>query len=73
MISVNTKLVEPVLAPGQVLSGFVLRKMISAKPVYIRPSMEILAPESLALQWVRQVINTSLLYRAQLIEMRWLD
>ena len=50
VISVNNKLVEPVLAPGQVLNGFVFWKMIGAKAVYVRPSKEILAPESLAIQ-----------------------
>ena len=43
---------EPVLAPGQLLNGFVFQKMIGAKAVYVRPSKEILAPESLAIQWV---------------------
>ena len=42
LLSVHFKLIVPTLAPGQSLSGFVLQKIFKDKPVYIRPSRQIL-------------------------------
>ena len=37
LMPVHSRLMAPVLAPGQVLSGFLLHKVFKDKPVYIRP------------------------------------
>ena len=42
LMSVHYKLIAPTLAPGQSLWGFVLQKIFKDKPVYIRPSRQIL-------------------------------
>ena len=42
LLSVHFKLLPPTLAPGQSLSGFVLQKIFKDKPLYIRPSRQIL-------------------------------
>ena len=45
VMSVHCRLMAPVLAPGQTLSGFMLQKVFKDKPVYIRPMREILPME----------------------------
>jgi hypothetical protein len=42
LMSVHFKLIAPTLAPGQSLPGFVLQKIFKDKPVYVRPSRQIL-------------------------------
>ena len=43
VMSVHSRLMAPVLVPGQTLSGFLLQKVFKDKPVYVRPIREILA------------------------------
>ena len=45
LMPVHSRLMAPVLAPGQVLSGFLLHKVFKDKPVYIRPMRTILDME----------------------------
>ena len=45
LMPVHSKLLPPHLAPGQQLSGFMLQKVFKDKPVYIRPSRQILEPQ----------------------------
>lgn len=47
VMSVHSRLMAPVLAPGQALSGFLLQKVFKDKPVYIRPMRDILPIEPL--------------------------
>ena len=42
LMRVHSRLMAPVLAPGQVWSGFLLHKVFKDKPVYIRPMRTIL-------------------------------
>lgn len=42
LASVHTKLLPATLAPGQTLDGVVMHRLFKAKPVYIRPSVQIL-------------------------------
>lgn len=42
LLSVHFKLLPPTLAPGQLFTGFVLQKIFKDKPIYIRPSRQIL-------------------------------
>ena len=42
VMSVHCRLLPPILAPGQALSGFLLQKVFKDKPVYVRPMREIL-------------------------------
>ena len=45
VMSVHSRLMAPILAPGQALSGFLLQKVFKDKPVYVRPMREILPME----------------------------
>ena len=47
LMSVHSRLMAPVLAPGQVLTGFMVQKVFKDKPIYIRPSRHILDMEPL--------------------------
>ena len=47
LMPVHSRLMAPVLAPGQVWSGFLLHKVFKDKPVYIRPMRTILEMEPL--------------------------
>ena len=42
VMSVHSSLMAPVLAPGQVLSGFMLQKVFKDKAVYFKPMRRIL-------------------------------
>ena len=43
LISVHSKLVKPTLAPGQQgINGVILHRLFKNKPVYVRPSTQLL-------------------------------
>ena len=42
LASVHTKLLPPTLAPGQVLDGVVMHRLFKTKPVYLKPSVQII-------------------------------
>ena len=44
LMSMHTKLVSPTLAPGQLgIDGAILQRLFQTKPIYVRPSKQILA------------------------------
>ncbi len=42
LASVHTKLLPPTLAPGQALNGTLMHRLFKTKPVYVKPSVQIL-------------------------------
>ncbi|XP_046858287.1 uncharacterized protein LOC124451710 [Xenia sp. Carnegie-2017] len=42
LTSVHSTLVAPTLAPGQTLDGVILHRLYAQKPVYVRPSVQLL-------------------------------
>ena len=54
MMSMHTKLVAPTLAPGQLgIDGAILQRLFQTKPIYVRPSKQILATTDLVGEEVR--------------------
>jgi hypothetical protein len=46
LTSIHSNLVAPSLAPGQLLDGVMLHRIFKQKPVYVRPSCNLLNTKS---------------------------